>query len=40
MIPQQLLSLPDLPRTQIFHVYKAVEIVIVRENKDLMFATV
>lgn len=38
MIPQQLLSPLDLSRTQVFDVYKMVEIVIICENKNLISA--
>lgn len=38
MIFQKLLSLSDLYKTQAFYVYKEVKVVMVCENKDLMFA--
>lgn len=39
MISQQLLDPSDLFRTQTFYIYEAAEILRIRKNKDLMFAT-
>ncbi len=39
VVPQQLLSPVDLPRTLAFHVYKTLEVVEICKHKNFMLAT-
>ena len=38
MIPRKFLGLPDLTRAQALCVYKPLEVIMIGEDKDLMFA--
>ena len=39
MIAKKLLSPADLAKTQALHIYKLLKVIVVGENKDLVFAT-
>ena len=38
MVSRELLGPADLTRAQAFHIYKSTEVIMVSENKDLVFA--
>lgn len=39
VVVKKLLGLADLTKTRVFHIYKSLKVVIVSENKNLIFVT-